>query len=84
VVISGINLSSFMSGMPPEGIQKTDLRAEKSQSEAIEEISSIVSSFIIVTREGISSPEAEDAVKCIDTYVDQITSVQVTPILDMF
>lgn len=84
VVISGINLSSFMSGMPPEDIQKTDLRAEKAQSEAIEEISSIVSSFIIVTREGVAGAEAKEAVKCIDTYVDQITSVQVTPILDMF
>jgi len=62
VVIPGINLSSFMSGIPPEDIQKTDLRAEKSQTKAIGEITNIVSSFINVTREGVTSAAAYDAV----------------------
>lgn len=50
-----------MTSDPPESIKKTDLRAHLNMGFALNEIPMVISSFIVLTRDGIDPPTSEDA-----------------------
>jgi hypothetical protein len=83
VNIEGLNHATFLSGIPPPTVQKTDLRASISLEDAIDKISDAVSSFIIVTQEGHDSAAAKDAKSILDEQIDE-TGKRLVPIIEMY
>lgn len=57
-----------MTGDPPESIKKTDLRGHLNMGFALNEIPMVISSFIVLTKDGIDPPTSEDAYK---TFLQQ-------------
>lgn len=84
VVLPGLGHASFLSGIPPPTVQKTDLRATVSEAEAIDQIANVVSAFFTVTIEGKSSSAGQAAAKTIDHYIDEVTLPMIKPILAMY
>lgn len=71
-----------MQGNPPADVMSTDIRAEVSGAEAIDTIGEIISSFIVVTREGKDSSTAQDAAACMEKNYN-LTSSQLNPLIEM-
>lgn len=84
VVLPGLGHASFLSGIPPPTVQKTDIRATVSEAEAIDQIANVVSAFFTVTLEGKSSAAGSAAAKTIDHYIDEVTFPMIKPILAMY
>lgn len=83
VVIPGLNHASFLASIPPSKVQETDLRAIITIDQAIEMISETVSSFLIVTKEGIDSKKSLESKKKLDHLIDEMTGDMVKPIIDL-
>lgn len=52
VLIPGISHASFLSGVPPEVVRKTDLRATVPPSEAIRQVSDATAAFLTISKTG--------------------------------
>ncbi len=48
VLIPGMGHASFLSGIPPPTVQKTDLRATISPSEAVRQVSDVTAAFLTI------------------------------------
>lgn len=81
VVLPGLGHASFLSGIPPPTVQKTDIRATVSEAHAIDEIAKVVAAFMTVTIEGKTSTKGAAAAKVIDHYIDDVTYPMIKPIL---
>lgn len=84
VLIPGSSHASFLMGVPPAEVQRTDLRATISNEEAIEKTSDAVSAFFTITRFGKEDEQSAEAVKVIDHLIDDISEPYLQPIADFF
>ena len=78
VLIPGMGHASFLSGIPPPTVQKTDLRATISPSEAVRQVSDVTAAFLTIHNKESDSKAAE---KIIDHYIDSITAPYREPYL---
>merc|ERR1712166_320052 len=84
VVLPGLGHASFLSGIPPPTVQKTDLRATVSEAHAIDEIANVISAFFTFTLEGKSTTAGAASAKVIDHYIDDVSFPMIEPILKMY
>jgi len=84
VVLPGMNHASFLHSNVPESIRKYDLRANISIGDAITEVATVTSAFLVVTQEGHNSTIGNQAAFTLDYYMDKYTKPLVTPIIKVF
>jgi hypothetical protein len=84
VVLPGLGHASFLSGIPPPTVQKTDIRATVSEAHAIDEVANVISAFLTVTLEGKTTKTGAAAAKVIDHYIDEVSLPMIQPILKMY
>mmetsp|Transcript_11799 Transcript_11799/g.19923 ORF Transcript_11799/g.19923 Transcript_11799/m.19923 type:complete len:221 (+) Transcript_11799:405-1067(+) len=84
VLIPGLNHASFLSGIPPSKVQETDLRAEISIEEAIDQISDCVSAFLTIVASDLTSVEYEKSAHTLDHYINEVTAPLLDPIVKAF
>jgi hypothetical protein len=74
VVVPGLNHASFLTGEPPKKVKETDLRAEISEAEAIEQISDVTAAFLTIHGHKGDSKELDKAKRTLDYLVNEVTA----------